>query len=314
MATWEGPRLVAQEADRDVTAQAELRQLVERTRAGMIAPLVTGGRVLGLLAIGQPAVGHYGPEELLLVGTIAQQSATHVLTARLGQELLRTREVELSQLFSTFLVHDLKNLGTALSLVGQNLPHRYTDEQFRNDARHVITETIDKIREMTQKVALLGQPQPTLEAADLNDVARESVAMLNGSLSVPVQCELEPLPPIMLDRRQLRSVFTNLLLNAQEATRAVTLPETGADRVIRLRTHHRDGWAVLLISDTGCGISREFLEQHLFQPFRSTKPGGLGIGLYQCRKIVEAHGGRISVDSHTGKGTSVTVALPAHGR
>jgi signal transduction histidine kinase len=102
-------------------------------------------------------------------------------------------------------------------------------------------------------------------------------------------------------------VLTNLLLNAQEATRSAA---GGSGGRIRLRTRHQGDWALLSVIDDGCGMTPDFLTRHLFQPFRSTKPGGLGIGLYQCRKIVTAHGGQITVESRAGKGTTVTISLP----
>jgi len=67
---------------------------------------------------------------------------------------------------------------------------------------------------------------------------------------------------------------------------------------------------VLAVRDTGCGMSREFVEQSLFQPFRTTKRRGLGIGLFQSKMIVEAHEGRIEVESEEGKGSTFRVLLP----
>ncbi len=310
--SWEGPSLV-ESPPTDTAGQplSGLQALTHATTARLVAPLVIGDRTLGLLAIGPSVTGRaYGREELLLAGTIARQSAAAVLTARLTQEVMRAREMELSQLYSTFLIHDLKNLGATLSLVAQNLPLRYTDERFRDDARRVMHETIEKIQEMTEKVAALRHDyELALESTDLNQLAEESLRALNGSpagsMISSVTFEPEPVPPIKLDRRQLRSVLTNLLLNAQQATRQ----STGR---IQLRTEHRDGWASLSVIDDGCGMTQEFIDQHLFQPFRSTKPGGLGIGLYQSRKIIEAHGGRVTVHSHAGKGTTITISLPTH--
>jgi putative PEP-CTERM system histidine kinase len=310
LALWDGPRMVdPPPTDLTAAAAGEAATFVEQARAQVAAPLTLGGRVMGVLAIG-PRVGGlpYGREELLLIGAVAQQSAAVVLTTRLTQEIMRARETELSQLYSTFLMHDLKNLGTTLSLVAQNLPLRHTDAQFRADAQRVIHETIDKIREMTQKVATLSHHyELSLESTDLNSLAEESIRALNDSpghsITSTVDFDPEPLPPIRLDRREFRSVLTNLLLNAREATRH-------AGGRIRLQIRHRGDWALLWVIDDGCGMSPDFLTRHLFQPFRSTKPGGLGIGLYQCRKIIDAHGGQITVDSQEGKGTTVTISLP----
>ena len=68
---------------------------------------------------------------------------------------------------------------------------------------------------------------------------------------------------------------------------------------------------MLTVSDSGCGMSSAFLKESLFRPFQSTKKNGLGIGMFQSRMVVEAHGGTIQVESEAGKGTTVRVSLPA---
>jgi signal transduction histidine kinase len=92
------------------------------------------------------------------------------------------------------------------------------------------------------------------------------------------------------------------MLNAREAI--------GLDGRIQVGTHRRDGWAVLDITDNGCGMSPEFVQESLFRPFQTTKKNGIGIGMFHCRLIVEAHRGRIEVESVPGKGTTFHVLLP----
>ena len=78
-------------------------------------------------------------------------------------------------------------------------------------------------------------------------------------------------------------------------------------------TFREDGWAVLSVRDTGCGMSPDFIHESLFRPFRSTKKTGMGIGLFQSKMIVEAHHGRIEVESKEGVGSTLRVYLPVHG-
>jgi signal transduction histidine kinase len=82
---------------------------------------------------------------------------------------------------------------------------------------------------------------------------------------------------------------------------------------VTLTTSRRDGCVVLSVTDTGCGMSEEFVRKSLFSPFRTTKKGGWGIGLYQAKGIVEAHGGTIEVSSAEGTGTTFRVSLPVAG-
>ena len=110
----------------------------------------------------------------------------------------------------------------------------------------------------------------------------------------------------MLDPEQMLKVVTNLVLNATEAV-------AGRGQV-RVETNPRDGWTVLAVADNGCGMSAEFINRSLFRPFQTTKKSGLGIGMFQSRMIVEAHGGRIEVESEVGKGTVFRVWLPLQRR
>jgi signal transduction histidine kinase len=137
---------------------------------------------------------------------------------------------------------------------------------------------------------------------DLNELVERTVASINGSLRTPVAPDLRPVPKIDIDPDQIEKVLVNLLLNANEA-----VDEKGE---IRVATDRRSGWAVLTVADNGCGMSEEFIARSLFQPFRTTKSEGLGIGLFQCRRIVEAHRGRIVVESALDQGTTFRVELP----
>lgn len=79
---------------------------------------------------------------------------------------------------------------------------------------------------------------------------------------------------------------------------------------IRVATEKLGGWAAVSVTDTGCGMSPEFLQKSLFRPFQTTKKNGLGIGMFHSKMIVEAHRGRLEVQSTQGKGTTVRVLLP----
>jgi signal transduction histidine kinase len=110
----------------------------------------------------------------------------------------------------------------------------------------------------------------------------------------------------MVDTEQIQKVMTNLILNANEAV--------GSAGEIRVTTEEQDGWAIFSVGDTGCGMSREFVERSLFRPFKTTKKQGIGIGLYQSKMIVEAHKGKIEVESEEGRGTTFRVFLPLAGK
>ena len=138
--------------------------------------------------------------------------------------------------------------------------------------------------------------------SDLNALVARSLADWEQVSGVNLVKDFQPLPKITLDQEQLLKVITNLVLNAKEAV--------SQDGQINIETKRSNGWAILSVSDNGCGISPEFLNHSLFRPFQTTKKNGLGIGMFQSKMIVEAHKGRIEVESEPGKGTTFRVYLP----
>ena len=137
---------------------------------------------------------------------------------------------------------------------------------------------------------------------DLNELVTTTLSSLNGYLKTSLLQDLQPVPKLIGDPEQIQKVLNNLILNAREAV--------GDGGEIRVATCRRDDRVLLSVRDNGCGMSREFMEQSLFRPFKTTKKQGMGIGLYHCKMIVEAHGGKIEVDSEEGKGSEFRVLLP----
>jgi signal transduction histidine kinase len=109
---------------------------------------------------------------------------------------------------------------------------------------------------------------------------------------------------VRVERSALTQVLTNVLLNAVES-----LPADHGE--VEARVSGTDGEWCVEVRDNGCGIPESYMRDHLFRPFRSTKDAGLGIGLYQCKVLVEAAGGRIHITSLPNSGTTVRLMLPA---
>jgi len=204
---------------------------------------------------------------------------------------------------SAFFVHDLKNTASTLSLMLQNLPVHYQDPKFREDALRGISKTVTHINTMINRLSLLRQ-ELTIEAVecDLNQVVTEGLNTQQDLAGVELVKELKPLPRIRLDPAQIQKVLTNLVLNARDAV--------GAGGQIRVETERHNGWVVLAVSDNGCGMSPEFIQRQLYRPFQTTKKKGIGIGMFHCKMIVDAHRGRMEVESKPGKGTEFRVLLP----
>jgi hypothetical protein len=138
--------------------------------------------------------------------------------------------------------------------------------------------------------------------SDLNQVVAGAVSHLEGLGDPRLTKHLPPVPKTLMDPEQIRKVVENLVLNARDAV--------GPEGRIRVETGQRDGWLTVTVTDNGCGMNEEFVRTSLFRPFRTTKKKGIGIGLYHSKVLVEAHRGKIEVESSPGKGTTFCVLLP----
>jgi putative PEP-CTERM system histidine kinase len=269
-------------------------------------PLRAGRAWLGLMTLNDRLTNEpFSLEDYDLLKTIADQTASSLLNLQLSHHLAQAKEMEAFQTLSTFFLHDLKNMTSTLSLAMQNLPTHYDDPAFRADILRVIKGSVAKINTLCTRLALLTKKMELQwTEADLNELVRDTLADLNGSMRATLIQDLRPLPRVTLDPEQMQKVLLNLLLNANEAVEG--------QGEIRVATEQRDGWVSLSVRDNGCGMSPEFIEHSLFQLFHTTKSKGLGIGLFQSKKIVEAHHGRIEVESEEGKGSTFRVLLPPH--
>jgi signal transduction histidine kinase len=236
---------------------------------------MTADRWLGLAILADRVNGvEYTFEEYELLKCIGDQLAASLLNLRLAGELTLGKEREAFHNISAFFIHDLKNTASTLNLMLQNLPVHFDDPEFRKDALYGIGKTADRINHL---IARLSALRSTLELkpveCDLNQLVTEALAGLNGVSEVDLIKELNPVPKLLGDRDQLHSVITNVLLNARDAV--------GAKGQIVVRTDHANGCIAVSIRDNGCGMSRGFVQNSLFRPFQTTKPKGLGIGMFQ---------------------------------
>jgi signal transduction histidine kinase len=156
---------------------------------------------------------------------------------------------------------------------------------------------------MVQLSALSKATIPSLTVMDVNELVREVLGEMKGVVRSRLVADYGDLPKIRVDSEQMMSVIKNLVKNADEAI--------DTEGEIRLTTDVQDGKVLISVSDNGSGIPREYMDGELFTLFASTKSDGFGIGLFQAKRIVESHGGRIEAESEVGKGSTFRIRLPA---
>jgi putative PEP-CTERM system histidine kinase len=287
------------------------RDLMEKSkgqfRSGgspICVPLIGGEHWLGAIVLADRVRGlGYSAEEMDLLKCIGEQVAASLVKLRLTEEIMERKELEAFQTMSAFLIHDLKNAASTLGLMLENLPTHFDNPAFRQDAFRGIGSAASRINDLINRMnALRHELRLKPAELDLNLVVTEALSNLNGTLDTNLITKFDQVPKISADPQQLQSVFTNLLFNARDAV--------GTNGRITVETARQGEWVALSVSDNGCGMTEQFIKNSLFRPFRSTKKKGLGIGMFQSKTIVEAHHGKIHVESELGVGTTFRVMLP----
>lgn len=295
-----------------IPAMVENRPSMRALDAAVVVPLVVGDLLIGLLWLSDKRSDEtYSYEDGEFLGTMSQQLASSLWFARQAEVLAEARQLESLHRLSTFVMHDIKNHVSGLSLMLENARKHIANPDFQQDALGVLERTVNSLRELMQQVSGVARPDRlNPEPCDVEALVREAVSTSGletaGVSGVEVDVRVDANGPVVIDRAQVLRVLTNLLINAREA-----LDDGGVVRLeVGTESHNGDARLRLRVQDDGRGMSEEFMRDSLFRPFSTTKSGGLGIGLAQCRTIVEAHGGTIAVDSRLGHGTTFTVEIP----
>jgi putative PEP-CTERM system histidine kinase len=299
------------DSSKELWAAALRRSHPDEFRKGgnrVCVPMIASGELLGILVLGDRVGGiAFSVQDFDLLKSASDQAAANLLNIQLSQRLSQAKQLEAFQAMSAFFVHDLKNTASTLSLMLQNLPVHYQDPKFREDALRGISKTVTHINDLITRLGVLRH-ELAIQAveADLNQLVTDALKAQEQAPGFELVKELNLVPRIRLDPAQIQKVVTNLVLNAREAV------STGGR--VKVETSQRNGWAVLSVTDNGCGMSPEFVQTKLFRPFQTTKKKGIGIGMFHCKMIVEAHRGRIEVQTEPGKGTVFHVLLPLLGQ
>lgn len=263
----------------------------------LVVPLFGGERLEGFIVLGRPIDSKevYIYEDYDLMKTIARQASLAIMHQRLSEQISHDREIAAIGNVATFVAHDLKNLVSNLSLIVENAARYIHNPDFQKDMLTSLGNTVSKMQKLISRLKNLGeQDHFNQQQVNLLELAEKTALLVVGNrISVSGTAEI-----VRVDENEIQKVILNLLMNGIEASgpQEPVAIEVGCSNVPFIR-----------IIDRGCGISARFLRTELFKPFRTTKKQGLGIGLYQCRQIVEAHGGRIEVSSVEGHGSAFTI-------
>jgi len=276
-----------------------------RDGPALAVPLAAAGRLVGVLLVGRRESGRYTSEDLDLLTAIGTQAGNAMLAARLGRRLAASAAFESVHRLSSFVVHDLKNCVSGLSLTLTNAETSMDDPEFRSDLLDVLADTVDSIRRVVDRVTAGARVSvPAGASVHLADVVQRALERTGLCATPDVTClaAVDRGLTAWADETALVRVVENLLTNAVEAM-------DGRGTVgISARTVE-GGRAELRVEDSGPGIDPGMLSSgSLFEPFETTG-GGTGLGLFQCRSIVETYGGTITAENGE-RGAIFRITLP----
>jgi signal transduction histidine kinase len=207
------------------------------------------------------------------------------------------------------VAHEVRNPLSGLLLYSEHLKSKVSGKLPDSEKELIdkIIATINHLTSTTEQILNFARPVTlTPRRVDLNNVVPDVIQLLGKEIEknqIETQLELHPSPATgMLDEASIRAASLNLVLNAVQA-----MPRGGR---LTISTRAENGKLWMVISDTGSGMSSDQLKQ-LFVPFNTTKSRGLGLGMPYAQKIIDEHGGQISVESQQGQGTKVKIELPA---
>jgi signal transduction histidine kinase len=260
----------------------------------------------------------YSHEDIELLNMLANQAAIAIENAKLYEDLKRSKSYirradRLASLgtLTAGLAHEIRNPLVAIKTLTQLLPDRLEDEEFRNHFLQIASGEVDRISSLVNELLEFARPsEPKLETEDINTILDGMLLLISTETKkkfIQVVKEYTPdLPPVTVDREQIKQVFLNVLLNALQAT-----PENGTITV-KTRSFFKPGgehYVQIEFTDTGSGIPAEYLED-IFTPFFTTKTKGSGLGLSISNQIIQDHKGYIDVKSYVNRGSTFFVNLP----
>lgn len=271
-------------------------------QAWLVVPLIAGDELLGFAVLARPrAPMEINWEVRDLLKTASRQAAGFLAQMHATEALLEARKFDAFNRMSAFVVHDLKNIVTQLSLMLKNAERLHDNPEFQQDMLLTVESSLEKMRRLMLQLREGATPPGGAHGVDLPAVARRLETMARGrgrTLEIDIADRLATRG----HEDRLERVLGHLVHNALDAT--------PVDGRVWMKINRYSGQVRVEIGDTGVGMSEEFVQSRLFRPFNTTKHNGMGIGTYESFQYVRELGGSIQVDSEPGRGTVVSVLLP----
>jgi putative PEP-CTERM system histidine kinase len=266
-------------------------------------PLIHDDRLVGLVLLAAP--DYRRPldwEDFDLLRTAGRQAASSLAEAHGQQALMNAQRFEDFNRRFAFILHDVKNLVSQLSLLARNAERHADNADFRTDMVATLKGSVGKMNDLLARLAPAADQRPAKpEPTPLRPIVASAIAAKRGDHDVKLLGDGNVW--VMADPLLLEQAIGHLVQNAVDASKP--------SEPVAVRMEGGEKQSSIVISDNGAGMEADFVRTRLFQPFASTKKGGFGVGAFEAKSLVSAMGGRLSVESKPGEGSSFTIILPA---
>lgn len=209
------------------------------------------------------------------------------------------------------VAHEIKNPLASIKTLGQLLQEETSDQDSRREYIDVIVSEVNRLNGVVEQLLKYARPEDSsFGRVKFAEVIKPVIALVSHEAersNVTISAEFEPDLQVFVDAEKIKQVFVNLIFNALQA-----FPEGGSVVIRAAKVSLDSPWVSYEVEDNGPGIEKEPLNR-IFEPFFSTRQRGSGLGLAIVKKIIDLHGGRISIDSEVNKGTKVMFYLPDEG-
>ncbi|RCU45171.1 PEP-CTERM system histidine kinase PrsK [Corallincola holothuriorum] len=270
-----------------------------------LVPMIEGEELTGFFALGrlegEPEINW---EDRDLFNTVTHQLATFLSLHEASEALAESKQFDAFNRMSAFLVHDLKNIVAQLNLIVVNAVRHKHNPEFIDDSLDTLTNAVSKMQRIMNQLKQSAPSPESRRQVALCALLKEQVARHQSQQPQPeLSCVTDA--TIRVDSERFSAIIGNLIQNAQDAT------DKSGSVTVSLTTNN--DWVDICVSDTGSGMSAQFINERLFKPFDTTKGNaGMGIGVYDARQFVQNCGGNLTVQSELGEGSCFTLRLPLH--
>jgi len=276
--------------------------LADNPQAWLVVPLRVSDDLTGFVVLARPRTAMDVNWEVNdLLKTAGSQAASFLAQMRATEALLEVRKFDAFNRMSAFVVHDLKNIVTQLSLMMTNAKRLRANPEFQQDMLMTVENSLERMRQLMLQLREGSTPAGTAFGVDLGGVV-ERVASVASGRGRSLEVQLHERLVARGHQERLERIIGHVVQNAFDATDPSGRVWVKLDRF--------GGQARIEVGDTGHGMTQEFVRDRLFKPFQTTKAAGMGIGAYESFQYVRELGGTIVVNSQPDKGTEVTVLLP----